>query len=448
MATRTPPPEAPTHEPPIRKRVCKACDRCRQKKSKCDGELNCARCRAENVPCEYGKNKKATDKTHPKGYTESLERQQRQLVKGLQALYHIIDKGERFPGGPLETPVAGGHPYTHDILTRLGAMNLDEDDDEEQFEEDFNELDQKLAKKEQEEKETTEMKRQDSAGSFGSAHSQQSAHAPAYFPPTPPSAQMHHEPLHFASQHRTLPGYLHQNDFECRQMEQQQHNQPQQHAQPRPGNHGQKRKLEVPKARQKHPEPPRGMGASDAQQQHQRIPGTIVLKAPPPPQQPHGMGFQNAQQQQQHQQPHEIGLQNIPQVHQQLHEVGLQNIQYGHPQQPTMGLASLEPSSPAFAHPQMFFNTPMNPSTNDSVPQGQQHWAPSLGILGDWTNSVPGQGPQLFNNSQDAQMLEGVQIQTDLFSNIDDDDSMPFPNPDWDAPGTMEYYIERNSVKI
>lgn len=38
----------------IRKRVCKACDRCRLKKSKCDGATPCSRCTADNAICVFG----------------------------------------------------------------------------------------------------------------------------------------------------------------------------------------------------------------------------------------------------------------------------------------------------------------------------------------------------------------------------------------------------------
>ncbi|PCG90484.1 Hypothetical protein PENO1_098970 [Penicillium occitanis (nom. inval.)] len=106
----------------VRKRVCKACDRCRLKKSKCDGASPCGRCRADNAICVFGERKKAHDKVYPKGYVEMLEQQQIWLVNGLQELYRRAQEGEGWTGEPLKAE-SNGHPLTHDLLTRLGALD-------------------------------------------------------------------------------------------------------------------------------------------------------------------------------------------------------------------------------------------------------------------------------------------------------------------------------------
>ncbi|KAH2978234.1 hypothetical protein KXW58_004937 [Aspergillus fumigatus] len=106
----------------VRKRVCKACDRCRLKKSKCDGAVPCGRCRTDNAICTFGERKKAHDKVYPLGYVEMLEQQQAWLVYGLQELYRRSSEGECWSGEPLKCE-ANGHPLTHDLLMRLGALD-------------------------------------------------------------------------------------------------------------------------------------------------------------------------------------------------------------------------------------------------------------------------------------------------------------------------------------
>ncbi|PVH91666.1 hypothetical protein DM02DRAFT_722328 [Periconia macrospinosa] len=129
----------------IRKRTCKACDRCRLRKSKCDGASPCSRCRANNAICFFGERKKSQDKVYPKGYIELLEQQQAQLVAGLQVLYNRLQSGQGWPGPPLCEP-QGGHPSTHDILERLDLLcpSNDSSSDYEVFEVDCNRMQQKL----------------------------------------------------------------------------------------------------------------------------------------------------------------------------------------------------------------------------------------------------------------------------------------------------------------
>lgn len=128
----------------IRKRVCKACDRCRLKKSKCDGASPCSRCKADNAICVFGERKKSQDKVYPKGYVEMLEQQQTQLVAGLRELYSRLQNGQGWPGQPLRE-AQGGHPLTHDILERLDLLHSSEGGGHyEGFEEDCNRMQQKL----------------------------------------------------------------------------------------------------------------------------------------------------------------------------------------------------------------------------------------------------------------------------------------------------------------
>lgn len=129
----------------------------------CDGASPCGRCRADNAICVFGERKKAHDKVYPKGYVhpvcptikltsvvrltelhhryvEMLEQQQVWLVNGLQEMYRRAQEGEGWDGEPLKAET-NGHPLTHDLLTRLGALDHSKG---EQFEEDVELMQQRL----------------------------------------------------------------------------------------------------------------------------------------------------------------------------------------------------------------------------------------------------------------------------------------------------------------
>lgn len=128
----------------LRKRVGKACDRCRLKKSKCDGSHPCSRCKADNAICVFGERKKSHDKVYPKGYVEMLEQQQSQLVSGLQEMYKRLRTAGAWSADELAE--ANGHPLTHDILAALDLLESKNDGsgEMEAFEEDCGKLQSKL----------------------------------------------------------------------------------------------------------------------------------------------------------------------------------------------------------------------------------------------------------------------------------------------------------------
>lgn len=114
-----------------------------------------------------------------------LEQQQAWLVYGLQELYRRTRDGHGWPGEPLKCE-ANGHPLTHDLLTRLGALDQTKG---EHFEENTETMQQKLWKQK-----PGNMQRQES--SDGSSESAQSPVGSSRFsdafsahrlPPTPPS---------------------------------------------------------------------------------------------------------------------------------------------------------------------------------------------------------------------------------------------------------------------
>ncbi|KAL2046311.1 hypothetical protein N7G274_001758 [Stereocaulon virgatum] len=109
-----------------RRRVVKACQRCRLKKCKCDGASPCSRCKSDDAICAYGKHKKSDKIVFRKGYVQMLERQHTQLIAGLQELYRRIQAGESFPALELGHH---GQPFTHKILESLGALQGDDWED-------------------------------------------------------------------------------------------------------------------------------------------------------------------------------------------------------------------------------------------------------------------------------------------------------------------------------
>jgi len=71
-----------------------------------------------------------------------LEKQQLQLVQGLQELYRRVKTGEGWADEPLKE--VNGLPLTHDILERLGALTQDGLAQSAHFEEDFGALQSRL----------------------------------------------------------------------------------------------------------------------------------------------------------------------------------------------------------------------------------------------------------------------------------------------------------------
>ncbi|KAI9369593.1 hypothetical protein BJX61DRAFT_536312 [Aspergillus egyptiacus] len=113
-----------------RKHVLKACDRCRVKKTKCDGKQPCNRCSSYNHPCLFRERKATPTKVYSRGFVEMLESHHSLVVKALQRLYRLCANKEGFPGEPL-VEASDGYPLTHAILDRLGLIKQAEDNSEE-----------------------------------------------------------------------------------------------------------------------------------------------------------------------------------------------------------------------------------------------------------------------------------------------------------------------------
>lgn len=110
-----------------------------------------------------------------------LEQQQAWLVQALQELYRRSRDGHGWPGEPLKCE-SNGHPLTHDLLSRLGALDQSRGDC---FEENPDAMQQRLWSQR-----SGQMQRQDSsdASSDGGAQSPVITSFAHQLPPTPPSS--------------------------------------------------------------------------------------------------------------------------------------------------------------------------------------------------------------------------------------------------------------------
>ncbi|KAK7962530.1 uncharacterized protein PG986_003355 [Apiospora aurea] len=84
------------------KRVWKACERCRMKKTKCDGEFPCKRCKDDGLVCTAGTRKKTEYKQLPRGYAEVLENTQFALIATVHKLYAMVRSSQQWDLGEPE----------------------------------------------------------------------------------------------------------------------------------------------------------------------------------------------------------------------------------------------------------------------------------------------------------------------------------------------------------
>ncbi|KAK0772565.1 Fluconazole resistance protein 1 [Friedmanniomyces endolithicus] len=113
---------------PKRNRVVKACERCRIKKAKCNGELPCTLCRLGDAMCEFRPARRPqTDRLVPRGYADMLERHIVLLKAAVQEMYAQLQHCHAWVGPVLSETI--GHPSIHDILAALDLrQHADEGD--------------------------------------------------------------------------------------------------------------------------------------------------------------------------------------------------------------------------------------------------------------------------------------------------------------------------------
>ncbi|PCD22064.1 hypothetical protein AU210_015864 [Fusarium oxysporum f. sp. radicis-cucumerinum] len=104
------------------KRVQKACEQCRMRKSKCDIGFPCRRCKDHGLICTGGVPKKSKYKQLPKGCVEVLENTQSVLVMAIRKLYFKVRNNQSWDLGEPELDHYG-QPVIHSIVHKLGCIH-------------------------------------------------------------------------------------------------------------------------------------------------------------------------------------------------------------------------------------------------------------------------------------------------------------------------------------
>jgi len=95
------------------------------KKTKCDGEFPCKRCKDDGLVCTAGTRKKTEYKQLPKGYAEVLENSQFALIAAVHKLYAMLRNSQQWDLGEPELNDRG-QPVIH-IASKLGCIRPQND---------------------------------------------------------------------------------------------------------------------------------------------------------------------------------------------------------------------------------------------------------------------------------------------------------------------------------
>lgn len=98
------------------------------KKTKCDGEFPCKRCKDDGLVCTAGVRKKMEYKQLPRGYAEVLENTQFALIATVHKLYSMVRNNQSWELGEPELNDRG-QPVIHNIAQKLGCIRPNSDID-------------------------------------------------------------------------------------------------------------------------------------------------------------------------------------------------------------------------------------------------------------------------------------------------------------------------------
>lgn len=98
------------------------------KKTKCDGEMPCRRCKDDGLVCTAGLRRKIEYKQIPRGYAEVLENTQFALVATIHKLYAMVRNSQTWDLGEPDLNDRG-QPVIHTIASKLGCIRPNSDID-------------------------------------------------------------------------------------------------------------------------------------------------------------------------------------------------------------------------------------------------------------------------------------------------------------------------------
>jgi hypothetical protein len=91
------------------------------KKTKCDGEFPCKRCKDDGLICTIGTRKKVEYKQLPRGYAEVLEHSQLALIATIHKLYSMVRNQQPWDRDEPDLNERG-QPVIHTIASKLGCI--------------------------------------------------------------------------------------------------------------------------------------------------------------------------------------------------------------------------------------------------------------------------------------------------------------------------------------
>jgi len=110
----------------VASRTPNACDMCRIRKAKCDGQMPCAACAARNLVCTSSHARSDASGPISKEHVASLQKQQKRLARALTAMSTVIQDAESQGFVSRQIPPDGQHASSIKVLELLDKYAPDD----------------------------------------------------------------------------------------------------------------------------------------------------------------------------------------------------------------------------------------------------------------------------------------------------------------------------------